>query len=264
MNPEYIQIFNQPNKTTWEIPALDLTVHGVSLTKQKDNSSPLDKISKSNRTKYNVALLHGSVEMGNDNTNNPLELSKLKSVGFDYVALGDWHSTKKILDKPAVWYSGSPELINIDQAGCGNVLEVVIDGAVNVKETKVGSIDVLKVNLDVTGLKTLNEINQKIRELALKDIDKKFVELTLTGLRNLKSSFRTEEIFEILKDKIYYLKLKDTSKLELSQDELDDYPEEFLIGKYIRLLELKKGEDYSQNKIIDEAIQLGVRHLQNK
>jgi DNA repair exonuclease SbcCD nuclease subunit len=264
LNPEYIQIFNQTDKTAWEIPALDLTVHGVSLTKQKDNSSPLDKITKSNKTKFNVALLHGSVEIGNENANNPLSVSKLKSAGFDYVALGDWHSSKKISDKPAVWYSGSPELINIDQVGSGNVLEVVIDNTVSVKETRVGSIEVLKVDLDITGLKTLNEINQKFRVLSLKDLDKKFVELNLIGLRNLKISFSTDQIIEMFKDKFYYLKLKDKSKLKLTQDELDDYPEEFLIGKYIRILESKKGEDYSQNKIIDEAIQLGVRHLQNK
>lgn len=264
LNSEYIQIFNQPGKTTWEIPSLDLTVHGVSLFKQKDNSSPLDKITKSNRTKFNFALLHGSIEMGNENTNNPINLAKLKSSGFDYVALGDWHSTKKISDKPAVWYSGSPELINIDQHGSGNVLEVYFDNEVVVKETKVGSIEVLKIDLDVTGLKSLNDVSQKFRELSLKDLDKKFVELNLTGLRNLKSSFSTEEVFELIKNKVYYLKIKDKSKLELSQDELDEYPEEFLIGKYIRLLESKKGEDYSQNKIIDEAIQLGVRNLQNK
>ena len=264
LDSEYIQIFNQVEKTTWDIPAMDLTVHGVSLFKQKDNSSPLDKITKSNKTKFNVALIHGSVEMGKENTNNPINLSKLKSAGFDYVALGDWHSTKKISDNPQAWYSGSPELINIDQAGAGNVLEVIIDNKVSVKETKVGSIEVTKVELDITGLKTLNEINQKFRELSLKGLEQKFVELNLTGLRNLKSSFNAEQIFELFKDKFYYLKLKDKSKLQLSQDELDDYPDEFLIGKYIRLLESKKGEDYSQNKIIDEAIQLGVRHLQNK
>lgn len=264
LDSEYIQIFNQVEKTTWEIPTLDLTVHGVSLFKQKDNSSPLDKITKSNKTKFNVALIHGSVEMGKENTNNPINLSKLKSAGFDYVALGDWHSTKKISDNPHAWYSGSPELINIDQAGAGNVLEVIIDNKVSVKETKVGSIEVTKVELDISGLKTLNEINQKFRELSLKGLEQQFVELNLTGLRNLKSSFNAEQIFELFKDKFYYLKLKDKSKLQLSQDELDEYPDEFLIGKYIRLLESKKGEDYSQNKIIDEAIQLGVRHMQNK
>lgn len=264
LNPEFVQIFNQLDKTAWEIPSLDLTVHGVSLFKQKDNTSPLDKITKSNRTKFNVALLHGSVEMGKENTNNPLSLSKLKSAGFDYIALGDWHSAKRISDNPNVWYSGSPELINIDQGGSGNVLEVILDNTVTVKESKVGSIEVLKIDLDVTDLKTLDEINQKFRELSLKELDNKFVELSLTGIRNLKSSFSTEQILELLKNKFYYFKLKDKSKLELSKEELDDYPDEFLIGKYIRLLESKKGEDYAQNKIIDEAIQLGVRNLQNK
>ena len=264
LNPEYFQIFNQLDKTSWEIPSLDLTVHGVSLFKQKDNSSPLDKVAKSNRTKFNLALLHGSVEMGKDSTNNPLSLSKLKTADFDYIALGDWHSTKKISENPQVWYSGSPELINIDQVGAGKVLEVTLDNAVTVNESRVGSVEVLKIDIDVTDLNTLEDINQKFRELSLKDLDNKFVELSLTGIRNLNSSFSAEQIFELFKNKFYYFKLKDKSKLELSKEELDDYPEEFLIGKYIRLLESKKGEDYSQNKIIDEAIQLGVRNLQNK
>lgn len=264
LNPEYTQIFNNPEKVTWEIPSLDVTVYGVSLYKQKDNSSPLDKIKKSTSTKYHLALLHGSLDLGKDNANNPMDTAKLKSAGFDYVALGDWHSTKKISDSPAVWYSGSPELIHIDQVGAGNVLEVTIDNGVNVHQKRIGKIEALKVDLDVTDLKTLNEVNQKFRQLSLKELDSKFVEISLVGSKNIKSNYSIEEVYDLFKDKFYYLKIKDNSKLELSSEELDDYPEEFLIGKYIRLLQSKKGEDYSQNKIIDEAIQLGVRHLQNK
>jgi len=290
-NPEFIHIFNNPDEVSWVIAGLDLTVYGVSLTKQKDNSSPLSKIQAKNAvnaakdatkdvakdatnnttkntaqttTKYTIALLHGSLDLNSDSANNPLNPSELAKMNFNYIALGDWHSTRQVSLKPSIWYSGSPELIHIDQTGAGNFLSIEIDNGTKVTPIKIGQKESLKLTLDITGVKTLTDLAQKWRQLGVNNAQQKFIQLVLTGVKDLTVKFSETEIKDYLSDKVYYLKLKDTTKLELTDDELDNFPEEFLAGKYIRLLQKKKGEDYSQNKVIDEAIQLGVKLLQDR
>ena len=260
---EFVHIFNDPANTTWEISALDLTVYGVSLLTQKDNSSPLSRIKLAKKTKNQIALLHGSLEVKPGSTNNPIKQQELLAMNFNYVALGDWHSTKQIYS-PSIWYCGSPELINIDQIGAGNFLSVLIDDKTKVTPVRIGKKEAVKLSMDITGAKTLSDLLQKWRQIGLQQPNDKFVQLTLTGTKDLAAKFSEAEIKEYISEKVYYLKLNDTSSLLLSDEQLSAFPEEFLLGKYIRLLQKKKGEDYSQNRIIDEAIQLGVRLLQNQ
>lgn len=264
LNPEYTCIFNNPDKTEWIIQALDLTVYGVSLTKQKDPVSPLTKIRSNPTTKYTVGLLHGSLDLNSENTNNPLNRNELNKTNFSYTALGDWHSSMQVSAKPVIWYSGSPELIHVDQTGAGSFLSVEIGDGTKVVPIKIGRKESLKLTLDMTGVKTLTDFGHKWRQLGVENAQEKFIHLGLTGVKDLAAKFSENEIREFLAEKVYYLKLRDTSKLELTDDELENFPEEFLAGQYIRLLQKKKGEDYSQNKIIDEAIQLGVRLLQEQ
>lgn len=263
LSKDYVCIFDHVDKTEWIIGALDTTVYGVSLTKQKDISSPLARIQKTAKTKNTIALLHGSLET-HQNTNNPLNQKDLQQMNFSYTALGDWHSTMQVSAKPAIWYSGSPELIHVDQTGAGSFLSVELGDDAKVTPVKIGKKDSEKITLDITGAQTLTDLETKWRQLSIQNPKEKFVQLSLTGVKNLSAKFNESEVRDLFSEKAYYLKMKDLSKLELTEEELENFPEEFLVGKYIRLLQKKKGEDYSQNKIIDEAIQLGVRLLQDK
>jgi len=264
LDKNLIHFFNKPEDVIWEIPELDLSVVGVSLQNQKEVASPLEKIKVVPKTKYSVAILHGSVVMGEKNTNNPLDIKDLNKLKYDYIALGDWHSTKQVTNTPETWYSGSPELVNIDQSGAGNVLSVEIGDKTKVEIVKIGKYEVLRTELDITGAVSITDIAKRLSQIGIKQSEVKFVELILTGTRSLTTQFTTEDLYEALRDKFYYLKLKDNSHLKLSEEELGMFPEEFLAGKFIRNLQSKKGEDYSQNQIIDEAIQLGVRLLAEK
>ena len=67
--------------------------------------------------KPRIVLAHGSVQgftsdldeedLGGSRINR-IELDRLPAEGFDYVALGDWHGTKKMT--ATAWYSGTPEI----------------------------------------------------------------------------------------------------------------------------------------------------------
>lgn len=261
ISSRFVHIFDDLGEVKWEISSLDTTIIGVSLDKQKDSVSPLLKIKEKNSTKYNIGLFHGSLDIGTETTNNPLTKEKLMKLNFDYIALGDWHSYLEVSSNPPIYYSGSPELVQIEQRGSGNILKVELDDSVTVTPINIGKKQALSLDLDISKVSDITEFRAKWRQLAIDNPQDKFIKLSLVGTKNLKVKFSKEDIINFLSERVYYLKLHDISKLELNEDELEKFPEEFLIGKYIRLLQKKKGEDYSQNKIIDDAIQLGVQKL---
>lgn len=265
-DPNFIKIFNSQTDLSWKIPSLDITIYGVSIDSKKISKSPAEKLEGVKPdTRYNVAVLHGSIETVDKTREDLLVVDKLKKLNMNYIALGDWHSTLEVSKSPAIWYSGSPELINVNQLGAGNFLEVIIDqNTTTVSPKNIGTKQALKIEVDVTGVKTLLELKNKIISKLPEQKSNILVNLKLIGVRSIDADFQITELNELISSEVYYLKIEDKSKLELTDEELAKFPEEFLVGKYIRLLKAKKGEDYSQNQIIDEAIQLGVKLLKNK
>jgi DNA repair exonuclease SbcCD nuclease subunit len=56
-----------------------------------------------------IGLAHGAVVnfASEGEAANPIDPARPAKAGLDYLALGDWHRTKRIA--PAVWYAGTPE-----------------------------------------------------------------------------------------------------------------------------------------------------------
>ncbi|MBM4097750.1 MAG: DNA repair exonuclease [Planctomycetes bacterium] len=70
--------------------------------------------------KARIVLAHGSIstfgtdaadddEVGGHSTPNVLNLEMLDPSAFDYIALGDWHGTRRADSHPCAWYSGTHE-----------------------------------------------------------------------------------------------------------------------------------------------------------
>lgn len=76
-----------------------------------------------------LGMAHGSVQgfgsLGEAAV--PIDATRRRSAGLDYLALGDWHGLKEIA--AGVWYSGTPEPDSFAANGPGNALVVRIDGA---------------------------------------------------------------------------------------------------------------------------------------
>lgn len=75
-----------------------------------------------------IGLAHGSItNFGNEGeATNPIDPSRSKSAGLDYLALGDWHRTLQV--GPAAWYAGTPEADRAGSQERGAALLVEING----------------------------------------------------------------------------------------------------------------------------------------
>jgi len=76
-----------------------------------------------------VALAHGGVIEFSQSTESPnrIDPEAVLAKGFDYLALGDWHSTLSL--GPRVWYPGTPEPTRFQERDPGSVLLVDIPAA---------------------------------------------------------------------------------------------------------------------------------------
>jgi hypothetical protein len=77
-----------------------------------------------------VGLAHGAVQgiLSEDiDSPNPIALDRARRARLDYLALGDWHGTKRIDER--TWYSGTPEPDRFRANEAGNVLIVEFDVA---------------------------------------------------------------------------------------------------------------------------------------
>jgi DNA repair exonuclease SbcCD nuclease subunit len=75
-----------------------------------------------------IGLAHGSItNFGSEGeATNPIDPSRPKTAGLDYLALGDWHRTLQV--GSAAWYAGTPEADRAGSQECGTALLVEIAG----------------------------------------------------------------------------------------------------------------------------------------
>jgi DNA repair exonuclease SbcCD nuclease subunit len=78
---------------------------------------------------FRIGLAHGSISaFGSDARDQPnlIDPARPERAGLSYLALGDWHGTKRI--GPRCWYSGTPEVDDFGVEGGGQALLVELKG----------------------------------------------------------------------------------------------------------------------------------------
>ncbi|MCA9383712.1 DNA repair exonuclease [Candidatus Dojkabacteria bacterium] len=257
-NPKF-KLFSSKEFEQWVIPELELTIHAKGLYEQKSKQSQLTGLKKNDSSKYNVAVVHGSVDIIAEPDNYPIFQKDIQGLDFDYLALGDWHSSLKVdSGKTTAWYSGSPEVISVSQKGAGHCLLVTIDETTKVEAIDIGSRNIKELEVDLNKYSSQAKLVDDIEKY--KD-DNSILLLNIKGIKELEQRIDTDRLSEQINNLFYYVRVKDNTELGLSQEELDKYPEELVIGKYIRILQKKKAENPQLEKEIDTALQLGVKYL---
>lgn len=256
-----IYIFNNINKKEWVLNDLGLTIYGVVNTLKKSKESPLKEVKKNSKTKFHIALIHGSVTYvkGIKDANFPISEQDVSASGMNYIALGDWHGYLDV-SKGATkaWYSGAPEMIGPDQLNSRNVLLVEIDDqGVRVSPTKIGMRSIEVVEVDLSTIQTIEELVNKLVIGADKDLVRI---IKLKGVKKLELNLDLDELKAVLADKFFYVDIKDESSVVLNDSELAKYSNQFLVGRFIELMQQKKISAVNK-EIFDEAVQLGVSLL---
>ncbi|HEV2440195.1 MAG TPA: DNA repair exonuclease [bacterium] len=250
---------------------LDLTVVGRAATRRLSTESPLAGLPVSRTTRYLVALAHGGVER----TDIPAQFAMISArdiarSGVDYLALGDWHSTLEVSAArgegtgATAWYSGAPEMIDLDEGDSGNVLLVTLDapGRAQVERRRVGRRRAARLPLDLAITGGDEAVRKTIRAQADPDLA---LVVTLTGLVALETRVDAERIREELQGEFFRLELRDESHLRPDGIDAARYPDGTVLGRFVHRMRdeiARRGED--ERAIAEDALAYGVALLEGR
>ena len=247
-------------------PELDLTVVGRSCQRHLTSDSPLQGLPVSRTTRFVVALAHGSVQRPDLAAQfGQITREEIGRSGVDYVALGDWHSTRDVgHGGVTAWYSGAPEMIDLDEPDSGNVCLVTLHapGNVEVGRHRVGRRRGRRLDLDVAALGGADAVERRIRAEADPDLA---LTAVLGGLFALADRVSAERLREELAAEFFRLEIRDESHLRPDVIDPAQFPDNTVLGRFVRMVQAEiAGREGEARSIAEDALHWGVALLQGK
>lgn len=110
-----------------------------------------------------IGLLHGDTE-ARDSQYGPLNVDDFRNAGVDLWLLGHIHKPQQLLDKPGIWYTGSPQALSGKERGKhGPLLITVTPGLpMEVEQIEMSPVRYESVSIDITGITNENELREKV------------------------------------------------------------------------------------------------------
>lgn len=239
-------------------------IHGRANDTKQGGVHPLKEIRPDPEAKFNIAVIHASVEIeGKANPDDYLVSTKeIASSAMDYVALGHWHRMNDFSNKGIfAWYSGSPEATKFDEADkAGNVLLVKLGKQTTVEPKKVGQYEWLVKTIDVSISKPGDLLNSEIDKLRG---EKVLLRLQLRGILPQGHDIAADLLEEEFADNFFYF-VVNTSKVGYPIKKVEKLFAEGTIGSlYIsRLKELiKQAKTKDEKALLKEALYLGASFI---
>lgn len=258
-----------PEHKSVSFPDLSLAVHGVAPTSPHASVNLVAGLAPERGMRWNVAMAHGSVagaSADHDPEENPILLDDLPP-GFDYVALGHWHSYKLVREQaPPAVYSGSPELIARDQVGAGSVASVTLDGdGASVERIAVGMRRIKGITIDCSGIGTTEELVARILEHT--SIDRDLVlGIALSGVLEAGAVIDPGLALEMLEEQYFSVRFSgELPAREIPRGEILAVPAETVAGSFVRrLLERIDRAEGGERERLKEALQIGYQLFQGR
>jgi exonuclease SbcD len=262
--PDNVTILTE-QPTVWEFADLDVAVYGNAILSRQSRLSPLRGLTRTGRMRWHIALAHGNlVRPDITDPPRPIRPEEISASGMDYVAMGDWHAFADYSQSGVkAFYSGAPEPTALDQKGAGYVACVEIDeSSVRVRPEQVGAISTDEMSVDVSG-KSTAQIVEEIRARANPNL---MLKVTLSGLMDPGTVLDTEKLEQELAPYFYHIGCFDQSHPQLATISPDDFPEELVIGKFVRLMQarIEDAADDTQRRRAEQALQVGAALLQGR
>jgi DNA repair exonuclease SbcCD nuclease subunit len=170
-----------------------------------------------------VAVAHGGVidfAMAADSeTPNLIDAGRVIAKGFDYLALGDWHSTFRFDSR--AWYCGAHEPTRFKESDPGAVLLVEIEapGAEpRVERIPVASTRWLTFELELVDDAQVEELRRRLAALA--ERSQTLLNLNLRGAISLGARDSLDALLADYAERLVYLR-QDTSRLQTQATEAD-------------------------------------------
>jgi DNA repair exonuclease SbcCD nuclease subunit len=237
-----------------------------SSTKSGEWTSPPTGWPKSAR--YKIGMAHGSVLSGLEDKNikESIPEALLNNEEIDYLALGHFHGCGPVNNStmPA-YYSGSPEMLAVDQVKAGYVLHVELsekDGktSVSADQVKVGTLEYKKLTADAAEILKGLDIEREIDALADPNL---FLDVKIEGLLPLDAQILDcEELSQAYQDKFFNLRIIDQIERTDEVKSLEKVPVSSVTAEFIKGMKQKIEDASTKEKSeLEEALRMGLHYL---
>lgn len=208
----------------------NIDIYMTAFTDFYMNESPIENIKIENKNKINILLSHCDLNGNKDEKGfsyNPISDSKIKALGFDYVAMGHIHKSN-FDESKSVIYPGSPISFGFDELGeHGMIAGEINNGILYTKFIKLDERIFTKYALNVDNIFSQEELVESIADLKLDE--KNMYEIVLIGNRQFAINVRDIQ-------KLIYceniLKIKDNTKIGYDIEKIAQ--ENTLRGVFVR------------------------------
>ncbi len=268
----YVYVFDNPEVTAKEFPDIDVTVFAKPNVSNKSTESPvafLAEAGKQAKTKYKVAMAHGSVQIEGKSAGDdlPITLRDIAESGMDYLALGHWHGAQEFsFGATKAWYAGSPEITYQEGKGGlgqGYILEVDIVDSVKVKPVKVSDKEVEELNIDMQIYENRENMYYELEKHASPD---KILMVTVSGIIGTDVFIDPARIEQDFERKFLSIKVADNTAFKMEEISAHNYPEELVVGQFVRIMEqrIKDAKTPEEKKVAEDAMHIGIAELEGK
>lgn len=207
-------------------------------------------------SKINVLVIHGSIDASKtlDLQYNPMKSNIINNKNFDYVALGHIHKTN-YKEGGKLIYPGSTISMGFDELGeHGMLIGDVEKGILNLEFKKLDVREFVEKEIDITKIKSKEEIIQMINDEILEE--KNMYKIILTGKRSFQITINDIQK-SVLQENI--IKIKDRTKMSYDLEELSK--EESLKGVFVKVMLEKLNSGNFETEEIEKAIEIGLEVL---
>ena len=238
----------------------EANIYGMGFDDFYCEKSDIENIILEDKNKINILITHGSINASDklQLAYNPINKSKLKEIGFDYVALGHIHKLDYNTEKNQnIVYPGSTIAMGFDELGkhgfiVGNVEKDKLDLAF----IPVDNREFKEVEIDITEINDEEELIEKINNLYLEE--RNLYKIILIGNRNFEININNLYKF-ITRENI--IKIKDKTKLNYDLEKMAN--DTTLKGIFINEIRDELNKNNYTKEELDKILEIGLSILDN-
>jgi DNA repair exonuclease SbcCD nuclease subunit len=245
-SPEWITVLTPEKQDVW-LPSLDAVVHGRVFNTKRAPKSPLDGFDArmDRRATWHIGMVHGALAIPGKTDGDEVVFTEdeISRTGFDYLALGHWHSAIEGRAGNVTYaYCGAPEPVALDQDGAGQVLLVTLDDRggrhqVSIEPRRVGQTRKEKLELDVSTITTQPALIETIGRQADPNL---VLDVRLTGIFPDTLDVDLDEVERALGRSFLRFRIRDVSIPALPEGPMP--PPDTVIGTFVRAVQARAAE----------------------
>ncbi len=219
----------------------------------------------------NIMCIHGELRSDTNSNYYPITRNFIEKSKMDYIALGHIHKRTESgkINNTVFSYCGCSEGQGFDESGEKGVYicEVSKENTL-LSFYKTSHRIHYRLNADISECKSSAEAAEKILNILKNEYGENYFEnlyrITLAGNVYEDALISAEEIKSRLSDKVYYLKIKDSTSFKYDYDILKNEPT--LKGLFVKnmLEKIEKSENECEAEILNYALKLGLKSFSSE